>query len=363
MLLIVIGMNGVVLVNDLFSLYVFMEVTAVSTFILIVINNDKKALQSSFRYLIVSAVATVFILLAIGVIFMYTDSLKFVDINKYMAGIKGDIPLPVLTSSILLLAGLFIKGGLVPFHGWLPDAYSSAPSTVSIIVAGIETKITGVYSLLIVYTKVLDKCPLIGSIIMIFGTLSIVVGALTAIAQDEFKNMLAFSSISQIGYIVLGIGIGTPLALFGAAFHFFNHAIFKSLLFVNSAAVEKQTGTTKFKKLGGLASKMPYTGVTSIIGLLSTSGIPPLSGFWSKFIIIAAAWQTGAYAYAVIALLSSILTLAYFLKLQKQVFFGELAEGLENVTEANSGYKCASIILSAITIIIGVLFPFIAKGL
>lgn len=359
-LLVVMGMDGVVLVDDLFSLYVFLEITAVVTFILIAVQKDGDAYQSSFKYLVMSAVATVFILFAIALIFMTAGSLKFDDIGKYISGINGRFPLPVLSSCILLLTGLFIKGGLVPFHGWLPDAYSCAPSSVSILVAGIETKISGVYSLLIVYIKVFSKNPLMGSIIMIFGTLSIVIGALASIGQDDFKNMLAFSSISQIGYIILAIGIGTPLALFGGVFHFFNHAVFKSLLFVNSAAVEAQTGTNKFKKLGGLASRMPITGATSIIGFLSTAGIPPLSGFWSKFIIIASAWQAGFHAYAIIALLSSILTLAYFLKMQRQVFFGELSSGLEDISEANIGFKCISIILSAITIIAGVLFPFIA---
>jgi multicomponent Na+:H+ antiporter subunit D len=196
---------------------------------------------------------------------------------------------------------------------------------------------------------------------MIFGIVSVVMGALSAIGQTDFKTMLAFSSISQIGYIILGIGIGTPLALFGALFHFFNHAVFKSLLFVNSAAVEAKTGTREFRKLGGLASKMPVTGATSIIGFLSTAGIPPLSGFWSKFIIITAAWQSGLYIFSVIALLSSVLTLWYFLKLQRGVFFGELAKGLEQVSEAGSVFKYSSIILSAITVIAGVLFPFIAN--
>jgi Formate hydrogenlyase subunit 3/Multisubunit Na+/H+ antiporter, MnhD subunit len=360
-LLVVMGMDGVVLVNDLFSLYVFLEITAVSTFILISIQKKGNALEGSFKYLIMSALATVFILLAIALIFMMVGSLKFDVIGKYFEGLGGTMPIPALASAVLLLSGLLIKGGLIPFHGWLPDAYSSAPPAVSILVAGIETKIAGVYSMLIVYTSVLNKNPLVGAILIIFGIVSVVLGALNAIGQDDFKTMLAFSSISQIGYIIIGIGIGTPLSLMGAVFHFFNHAVFKSLLFVNSGAVEMQTGTRDFGKLGGLASKMPYTGVTSIIGFLSTAGIPPFSGFWSKFIIIAAAWQSKYYAIAAAALLSSILTICYFLKLQKEIFFGEPKEGLEGISEANAGFKYASVILSAITVIAGVLFPFVAK--
>lgn len=359
-LLVVIGMDGVVLVNDLFYLYVFLEITAVSTFILIAMKKDGPALEGSFKYLVLSAVAAVFILLGIALIFMFTGSLKFDDLEKFFSGIHGTIPMPILTAAILILSGLFIKSGLVPFHGWIPDAYSSASSAVSVMVAGVETKISGVYSLLIVFTKVFNRNPLIGHIIMIFGAVSIVVGALSAIGQDNFKAMLSFSSISQIGYIALGIGIGTPLAIFGAAFHFLNHAVFKSLLFINSAAVERKTGTLKFEKLGGLESRMPVTGITSIVGFLSTAGIPPLSGFWSKFIIITAAWQAGFHAYAVIGILSSILTLWYFLKLQRGVFFGELKEGLQQVSEAEAGFKISSILLSLITIVLGILFPFVA---
>lgn len=362
MLIAVMGMNGLVLVDDMFTMYVFLEITAVSTFILIAIRKGRRAMQSSFKYLYMSAVATVFILLAITLMLMYTGSLRFEDINGYFIGIKGTMPMPVLCSCILLITGLLIKAGLVPFHGWVADAYSSSPMPVSILIAGIETKVSGVYSLFIIYTSVLGKNPMVGNILMVFGVVSIIIGALAAIAQDDFKNMLAFSSISQIGYIILGIGIGTPLAIAGAAFHFFNHAIFKSLLFVNSAAVETQTGTVKFKKLGGLASRMPYTGITSILALLSTAGIPPLSGFWSKFMIIASAWQSGSRLYAAIALLSSILTLAYFLKMQRSVFFGRLAPGLEEVAEADNTFKYVSVILAAITVAVGVLFPFIAPS-
>jgi multicomponent Na+:H+ antiporter subunit D len=190
-----------------------------------------------------------------------------------------------------------------------------------------------------------------------------VVGALAAIGQNDFKRMLAYSSISQIGYIILGVGTSTPLALLGAVFHFFNHAVFKSLLFVNSAAVERNTGTRNIDKLGGLAARMPVTGWASIVGFLSTAGIPPLSGFWSKLIIIAAAWQAGAQIFSIIALLSSILTLGYFLILQRKVFFGEVSSGLDCVQEADLGFKSISIILSSITVLVGIVFPFVFNNM
>jgi multicomponent Na+:H+ antiporter subunit D len=170
--------------------------------------------------------------------------------------------------------------------------------------------------------------------------------------------MLAYSSISQIGYIILGIGTGSPLGFIGALLHFFNHADFKALLFVDSAAIEMQTGTRDMDKMGGLASKMPSTGVSSILAFLSTAGVPPLSGFWSKFLIILAVWSISMTAGS-LALLASLITLAYFLIMQRKVFFGKLADGMENVKEAPGGIVAMEWLLAAITVIIGVLFPLI----
>ena len=196
---------------------------------------------------------------------------------------------------------------------------------------------------------------------MVLGALSIVVGALAAIGQKDMKRMLAWSSISQVGYIVLGAGLGTPMAVAGALLHFFNHATFKSLLFVNSAAVEEQAGTREIDKLGGLASKMKITGGTSVVGFLSTAGVPPLSGFWSKLLIIAALWGAGQHAFAAIALGASILTLGYFLILQRNVFFGKLKEGLEGVREGGARYTVPALILAGVTVFVGVFFPFVMQ--
>ncbi|HZK71008.1 MAG TPA: proton-conducting transporter membrane subunit [Clostridia bacterium] len=359
-LIILMGMNGVTMVADLFSLYVFLEITGVASFVLISLHKDKDALQGSFKYLLMSAIATVFMLTSIAIIFMFAGSLSFDVVNTYILSYNG-VPFQMVIAFMLFITGLSIKAGLVPFHGWLPDAYSSAPAPVSILLAGIVTKVTGVYTILILFTSVFGKNAMIGTVLMVLGIISILVGALAAMSQDDFKKILAYSSISQVGYIILAVGIGSPLALLGAILHFFNHASFKSLLFVNSAAVEMQTGTRKISSLGGLASRMPITGGTSIVGFLSAAGIPPLSGFWSKLIIIIAAWQAAAYSYAAVALLASILTIAYFLRLQRNVFFGHVAEGLENVTEANVGIKCVSILLAAINIVVGILFPLVFK--
>ena len=351
------GMNGVVLANDLFSLYVFLEVTAVASFILIAFNGDRDGFEGTFKYIVLSAAATVMILAAISCIFIVTGSVSFENIHAAMAT-GGRDPL-LIAALILLTTGLFIKGGLVPFHGWLPDAYMAAPPATSVLLAGIVTKTTGIYTLIRLVTSVFAASGVVNELLLFVGIVSAVIGALAALGQSDFKRMLAYSSISQVGYIVLGLGSGTPLGIAGAIFHLFNHSVFKTLLFVNSAAVEQQSGTRNMEKLGGISDRMPVTGTTSVIAFLSTAGIPPLSGFWSKFIVILAVWQAGHHAYAVIAILASLVTLAYFLVMQRRVFFGQLVQGLENLKEAGPWVIVTVTALALITVGIGVFMPWI----
>lgn len=360
-LIALIGMNATVMVADIFSLYVFIEVTAISMFILIALEKEKLALEGAFKYLILSAIATVLMLAAIALMILVAGSTSFGIIEPAFKSSSDS--LFVKFAAILFMCGLFIKSGVVPFHGWLPDAYASAPPAVSIFLAGIVTKITGVYALIRVTVSVFGFTASIQNIIMLIGALSIVIGAFAALGQSNFKRMLAYSSISQVGYIVLSLGCGTNLALAGAVFHLFNHAMFKSLLFVNAAALEKQIGTVDMNKMGGLSSRMPVTAATSVIGLLSTAGIPPFSGFWSKLIIVIALWKTAHYGYAFLALMMSVVTLAYFLSMQRRVFFGKLKPEWESVKEAEPGIMTPEILLACVTIGAGILFPFVLNSL
>jgi multicomponent Na+:H+ antiporter subunit D len=350
-----IGMCGVVMTVDIFSLYIFLEIIAVSAFILIAMQKELLALEGAFKYILLSAVATVMMLSAISLLFVISGGTSFAEIK---AALSDSCSSRLATLAIgIFICGLFIKGGLVPFHGWLPDAYTAAPAPVSIFLAGIATKISGIYTLIRVTTALFVLDDRIANMIMLVGAISILTGAFAALGQNDFKRMLSFSSISQVGYIVLGFGCGTGLGIMGAIFHFFNHAIFKSLLFVNAASVEKELGTTNMDRMGGLSRKMPVTGATSVIGMLSAAGIPPLAGFWSKLIIIIALWKAGHFAYASIAIFSSLLTLAYLLNMQRKVFFGKFNEGLGDIRESCRGIAAAAVILSIITVGVGILFP------
>jgi len=352
-----IGMCGVVMVRDIFSLYVFLEVTAVSAFILIAFEKQKPALEGAFKYILMSAIATIMMLSAIALILLATGGMSFDTIRQAIFSSSNSFIVKLAVG--LFVCGLFIKGGLVPFHGWLPDAYSQAPAAVSVLLAGIITKVSGIYTLIRLVTAVFGFTEGIKGALLLIGIVSMLFGAFAALTQNNFKRMLAYSSISQVGYIIAGLGTGVALGVIGAIFHFFNHAIFKSLLFVNAAAVEKQTGTIDMDKLGGLSERMPVTGATSLIGFLSTSGIPPLAGFWSKLMIIIALWMSGHRAYAVIAILTSVLTLAYLLTMQRKVFFGKLADSFKNIKEVEAGFAAAAIVLALLTIGVGVFFPLV----
>ena len=359
MLAIACGMNGVVLVTDIFSLYVFMEITAVASFILIAFFKDIDALEGAFKYIMLSAFATALMLVSISLILLVSGSTGFSDISSALKVSQNAFPIMFAIS--IFIVGLFIKAGLMPFHGWLPDAYSSAPAPVSVLLAGIVTKTVGVYTLMRLTISVFGFSGPIQHVFLLVATISIVLAALAAIGQTDFKRMLAYSSISQIGYIILGLGCATPLGIAGAIFHLFNHAIFKSLLFVNAASVESQAGTRDMTKMGGLAAKMPVTGATSILASLSAAGVPPMAGFWSKLMIITALWVSGNRVYAVIAILASVITLGYFLYMQRTVFFGKLNQEFKDIKEAGWGLIFPSIMLGAIILAVGFVFPFLWK--
>lgn len=357
-LLAMAGMNGLVMATDLFSLYVFLEIASICSFILIAYQQDDLGLEASFKYMMLSAVATVFLLLGLAALYAVSGGVSF---SLLAAGMKTG-GLPVKLSMAFLFFAFALKAGMIPFHAWLPDAYTGAPAPVSVLLGGVVTKVAGVYTMMRLVLSVFGFAQPFPMLLLTLGGISTVLGAFMALGQKDFKRMLAFSSISQIGYIMMGFAAG-PLGIIGAVFHFFNHATFKSLLFLNAGAVESATGKRNLDELGGLTAKMPVTGYTSVIGLLSTAGVPPMAGFWSKLIIIIALWQYGKvnpiyHIFAAIAIFASVVTLAYLLTLQRNVFFGKLREGLEGIKEVAPSLYWPEILMAAVTIVAGILFPF-----
>ncbi|MGD2279433.1 MAG: proton-conducting transporter membrane subunit, partial [Candidatus Omnitrophota bacterium] len=352
-LLMLAGMNGVIITGDLFNLFVFLEIASVASYALVAFGTEKHELEAAFKYAIMSSVGSLFVLMGIVLMYSYTSTLNMADMANILAQ-KGGGNITLMVS-VLFIMGFGLKAALVPFHAWLPDAHPSAPAPISATLSGVLIKSLGVYALCRVFFNVIGMSPKVSEIFLFLGALSMVIGVFLAIGQWDFKRLLAYHSISQIGYVVLGIGLGTPLGILGGLFHLFNHSIFKSLLFLNSGAVVYSTGTRDLKEMGGLSQRMPVTGSTSLIASMSIAGIPPFNGFWSKLIIIIAAVQAGRYGYAFWAVLASVLTLASFMKVMKYAFYDRLKERWARITEVPIFMKLSMAALALICLVGGIL--------
>ncbi len=319
-MLLVTGMNGIIITGDLFNLFVFMEIALFAAFALVAYGGKAEEFEASFKYAVMGSVSSTIILIAIGVTYSATSNLNMAKIAEVIQTVN---PKVVNWIGGLFLAGFGLKAAIMPFHAWLPDAHSSAPAPISSMLSGVLIKALGIYVIIRIFYNILGAPKIFTDAFLILGTISIMVGVLLAIGQWDLKRLLAYHSISQIGYILLGIGLATPLGILGAVFHLFNHAIFKSLLFYNAGTVEMVLGTRDLRKMGNLTKLLPYTTSTSLVASLSISGIPPFNGFFSKLIIIIAAIQIGHPVYALFAVLGSVLTLASFMKVQRYGFRGE----------------------------------------
>jgi len=364
-MLMLAGMNGIIITGDLFNLFVFLEIASIASYALVAFGTEAQELEASFKYAVMGSVASTFVLLAIALLYSYTSTLNMADISLALSGQTQRLFLKFL--AVLFLAGFGLKAALVPFHAWLPDAHPSAPAPISAMLSGVLIKVLGVYAIIRVFFNIIGITNITLSILMFLGAVSMLVGVLLAIGQWDFKRLLAYHSVSQIGYVVLGIGIGSPLGICGGLFHLFNHSIFKSLLFLNSGAVDYSLGTRDLQKMGGLREKMPVTANTNLIASMSIAGIPPFNGFWSKLMIILACIQANHFGYALLAVVASILTLASFMKVQKYAFLGKLQEKWQGLKEVPWPMRFAMLILALICVFAGalllpVLQPFLQEA-
>lgn len=331
--LMVAGMNGVVLSGDLFNIFVFLEISVISAYALVAFGVEKNELEASFKYQVLGGIASFLILFGIGFIYWKTKTLNIADIKEvFKSGYDRKYYLFV---QLLILSGFGLKAAIIPFHAWLPDAHSSAPSPISAMLSGVLIKAVGIYVIIRLFFNMFVISEGMAVLITSLGTLSMVIGVFLAIGQWDIKRLLAYHSISQMGYVIMSTGIGmillsrgtkpeiASLAIAGGIFHLINHAAFKGLLFLNAGAIEYTTGTRNLREMGGLGKSMPATSATSLIASLSISGIPPFNGFFSKLIIIIAAVMARFYLLAVLAVIVSIITLASFLKFQRYAFYNK----------------------------------------
>jgi multicomponent Na+:H+ antiporter subunit D len=354
------GMNGIIITGDLFNLFVFLEIASIASYALVAFGTEAEELEASFKYAIMGSVASSFIFIGIAFLYGFTSTLNMAHMSTILAQKPNFWLLPFV--AVLFLMGFGLKSALVPFHAWLPDAHPSAPASISAMLSGVLIKTLGVYAMIRIFFNIFGITKAYSSVLMFLGAISMLVAVFLAISQWDFKRLLAYHSISQIGYVILGIGLGTPLGILGGLFHLFNHSIFKSLLFLNSGAVDYAANTRDLKALSGLKEKMPVTAGTNLIASMSIAGIPPFNGFFSKMIIIFACIQAGHLGYAFAAVIGSILTLASFMKVQKYVFLGELNEKFKDIKEVPWAMKLSMIILSVVCLFGGLLLLPYFKG-
>lgn len=303
------SMNGVVLSSSLIAFYLFWEVMALSSFFLVLYSNTEESRKAAMKYIIMTGAGSIFLLFGILGMEMLNQSVIWNHLFFFS-----------------LFVGVGIKAGVFPLHSWLPDAHPAAPTPVSAMLSGIMIK-TGIFALIRFYYTAFQPSwsPGWEGIMMILGMLTLTGGVLLALVQHDIKRLLAFHSISQIGYIMLAVACGTSIGLMGGLYHVINHAIFKSLLFLGAGVLIKVTGSRELKDYGGLAQHLPFTFGVFTVASLSISGVPPFNGFVSKWIIYQALLSQGrplAVVAMVVALLGSVLTLASFVKVLNDAFLG-----------------------------------------
>ncbi|MFH1397008.1 MAG: monovalent cation/H+ antiporter subunit D family protein [Candidatus Omnitrophota bacterium] len=345
------GMNGMIITGDLFNFFVFLEIASISSYALVAFGTEAEELEAAFKYAIMGSIASSFIFIGIAFLYGFSSTLNMADMARVLSFKQNIWLVPFV--GVLFLMGFGLKAALVPFHAWLPDAHASAPASISAMLSGVLIKTLGVYSLMRIFFNILGATSAYLSVLMFLGALSMVAAVILALSQWDLKRLLAYHSISQIGYVVLGIGLGTPLGILGGLFHLFNHSVFKSLLFLNSGAIDYAANTRDLKETQGLGKVMAVTGRTNLIASMSIAGIPPFNGFFSKLIIIFACIQKGHFGYALCAVIGSILTLASFMKVQKYAFLGELKDKFKNIKEVPWAMKFSMVALAVICVLGG----------
>lgn len=359
------GMYGVALTGDVFNMYVYLEVAAISSYALVGFNRGPEEIEASFKYLVMGAVGSIFILLGIAMLYGSVGSLNIADISVRVSEVADESF--IFLSTALFIVGFGLKAAFVPFHSWLPDAHSSAPTPISAMLSGVLIKVLGIYALSRLLFNGLNLPELAPGILTWIGAGSMFIGGMIALGQKDLKRLLAYSSVSQMGYITLGLGMGgtliaqgkpaiATLALIGGIFHLVNHATYKSLLFLFSGGVEKLYGTRDLSEISGITRASPVSGAAGTIGTLSISGIPPFNGFWSKLVIVIAAIWGEMYALAGIVLFTSAVTLAYYLKVQKELFLGEITDDVGLSGTISPGLYIPLVILAICCVGLGLLY-------
>lgn len=366
--ILLMGVCGAFLTGDIFNLYVWFEVMLIASFVLLVLGGERGQLEGAIKYVTLNLVSSAIFLAAIGLLYGLVGTLNMADLSLKLANV--DQPGIVTTVSMLFLIAFGIKAAAFPLFFWLPASYHTPPVAISAIFAGLLTKV-GVYSLMRVFTLLfVNDINFTHQLILVIAGATMISGALGAVAQSEFRRILSFLLVSQIGFMLMGLGLFTPLALAGVIFYIIHHIIAETNLFLMSGVTHRLGGSYELKRLGGVYKSYPFLGVLFLIPALALAGIPPFSGFFAKFVLVRAGLEIEQYVIVGVALAASVLTLFLMTRLWAEVFWkaapekegegegDELVEP-ESVTEgaARSGMivlLSPIVVLAVLTILLGV---------
>jgi multicomponent Na+:H+ antiporter subunit D len=356
-LLVVGGLMGVVVTGDLFHLFVFLEIYAIASYALVALGGPR-ATFASLRYLVFGTVGSGLYLLGVGFLYFVTGSLGMADVAEQLRVIGPTVS--VLGALGLVTAGLALKMALFPLHVWLPEAHSYAPPSVAALLAAVQVKVAA-YALIRLLFEVFGvqlvvrEAP-VAELLVWFGAAGVLAGSVAAIRQDDLKRMLAYSTVAQLGYLGIGIGLSTRAALVAALFQVVSHALMKSCLFLVAGGIAERTGIRRISRMRGLARRMPAMAAALAVAALGMVGVPPTAGFFSKWYLLLAALDEGQAVVAVVIVASSLLTLGYVLRLIEVVYDGdgELDPQLARAQPPGPGVLAPVALLAAAVVVVGV---------
>jgi multicomponent Na+:H+ antiporter subunit D len=322
--ILLMGVCGAFITGDMFNLYVWFEVMLIASFVLLALGGERAQLEGAIKYVTLNLISSAIFLAAVGILYGAAGTLNMADLARQL----NAVPHPGLTTTLamLFLVAFGIKAAIFPLFFWLPASYHTPPVAVSAIFAGLLTKV-GVYALIRVFTLLfVQEVSFTHNLILIIAGLTMVTGVLGAAAQNEIRRILSFHIVSQIGYMIMGLGLFTPLAVAGSVFYITHHIIVKTNLFLIGGLAHRLQGTSQLKESGGLYRRYPFVAVLFLIPALSLAGIPPLSGFWAKFTLVKAGLEIKQYAIVITALAVGLLTLFSMTKIWTEAFWKEKSE-------------------------------------
>lgn len=355
-LLCMTGLAGMTVTGDAFNIFVFLEISSLSSYALVSQGATRRARTSSMQYLVMGTIGGTFLLLGIGMIYMVTGTLNIVDMAAQLAAVGPNRT--VLAALACITVGTSIKLALFPLHIWLPNAYTYAPAIVTAFLAATATKVAFYVMTRFVFSVFGVQLAFghlhLASVLMPLAIVAMFAGSLVAIYQTDIKRMLAYSSVAQIGYMVLGLSLANLSGLTGGIVHLFNHSLMKSGLFLVMAAVLLRTGSTRLEAMQGLGRRMPWTMAAFVAGGLSLVGVPLTVGFVSKWYLIKASFEAGLWPVAVLILISSLLALVYIWRVVEVAYFEPAPEGAEEIKRAPLSVLAPMWILIGATIFFGI---------